>query len=418
MASRYLHILPVLAALLSAGADWTGFRGPRGSGVSAETGLPTTWTSKENVVWRTKLPGPGTSCPVVIGNKIYLTCYSGYGEVNGKDDDEKNMPKLVRHVVCLARDGGRILWTKDFKPLLPESHFTGAHNTQHGYSSSTIASDGERLYVFFGKSGVYSLDLDGNEIWRQSVGTGTSGWGSSNSPVLYKDLVIVNASIESQALVSLDKATGKEVWRTKGIRESWNTPVLVDVPGGPTELVLNESSAVIGFDPASGKELWRVDGFSGYVCPSVVANKDIVYVVRGGVLAIKAGGRGDVKDSHVLWRTGGNSVVSSPVYYDSRLYWSHDGVECLDATTGKRIDRLRPSKDGNFYASPLAADGKVYCVTRFGGAYVIEAGGPKLRELAHNEFDDDKSCANAGAIAHNGQLLMRTDQYIYCIGKR
>src|SRR4029453_8873540 len=160
MQSRYLDMLAALAALATVGADWPGFRGPRGSGVSAETGLPTTWTSKENIVWRTKLPGPGTSCPIVIGNKIYLTCYSGYGEVNGKDDDEKNMNKLMRHVVCLARDGGRILWTKDFKPLLPESHFSGGHNTQHGYSSSTIASDRERLYVFFGKSGVYCLDLD------------------------------------------------------------------------------------------------------------------------------------------------------------------------------------------------------------------------------------------------------------------
>lgn len=418
MQSRYLLVPPVLVSLLSVGADWTGFRGPRGSGISSEIGLPTTWTAKENIVWRTKLPGPGTSCPIVIGNKIYLTCYSGYGEVNGKDDDKENMNKLVRHVVCLVRDGGRILWTKDFQPLLPESEFAGGHNTQHGYSSSTIASDGQRLYVFFGKSGVYCLDLDGNEIWRQSVGTGTSGWGSSNSPVLHKDLVIVNASIESQALVGLDKATGKEVWRTKGIRQSWNTPVLVDVAGGATELVLNEHDAVIGFDPATGKELWRVGGFSNYVCPSVVANQEVVFVVRSGVLAIKAGGRGDVKDSHVLWRSGGNSVVSSPVYYNGRLYWSNGSIICLDAATGKNVDSSRPSQGGNFYASPLAADGKLYCVSRHAGTYVIAAGGPKLRELAHNQFDDDKSCTNASPIAHDGQLLMRTDKYLYCIGKR
>ncbi len=406
----------LLATFANLGADWTGFRGPRGSGISGETALPTTWTSKDNIVWRTQLPGPGTSSPIVVGKKIFLTCYSGYGEVNGKDDND-NMNQLMRHVVCIARDGGRILWTKDFKPSLPESGFVGGNNTQHGYSSSTIASDGQHLYVFFGKSGVYCLDMDGNEIWRQGVGTGTHGWGSSNSPVLYQDLVIINASIESNALVGLNQNTGKEVWRAKGIRESWNTPVLVDVPGGATELVVNESSAVIGFDPASGKELWRVGGFGGYVCPSVVANKDVVYVVRGGVLAIKAGGRGDVSDSHVIWRGNGNSTVSSPVYYEGRLYWSHDGVNCLDAATGKNIYRARPSQGASFYASPLVADGKLYCVSRHSGTFVVAAGA-KFRELAHNQFDDDKSCTNACPVAHDGQLLMRTDRYLYCIGKK
>src|SRR5262249_28280188 len=160
--------------------------------------------------------------------------------------------------------------------------------------------DGKRLYVFFGKSGVYCLDLDGKEIWQASVGTATHGWGSSNSPLLYKNLVIINASIESNALVALDKETGKEVWRAKKIASSWNTPVLVDLPGGATEVVLSDNNAVMGFEPADGKELWRVDGFGGYVCASVVADQGVVYVVRtgaksgGSVLAIKPGGRGNV----------------------------------------------------------------------------------------------------------------------------
>src|SRR5208282_5949281 len=128
-------------------------------------------------------------------------------------------------------------------------------------ASSTLASDAKNLYAFFGKSGVYALDLDGKEIWHASVGTNATGWGSSNSPVLYKDLVIVNASMESQSLVALDKNSGKEIWRAKKIRSSWNTPVLVDAPDGATEVVLNDKNAVIGFDPADGKELWRVGGF-------------------------------------------------------------------------------------------------------------------------------------------------------------
>src|SRR5262249_54722010 len=192
------------------------------------------------------------------------------------------------------------------------------------------ASDGDRLYAFFGKSGVYCLDLDGKEIWHGDVGTHTSGWGSSNSPVLYKDLVILNASIESGALVALNKKTGKEAWRAKGISSSWNTPVLVEAPDGGTELVVNESKAVIGFDPADGKELWRVTGFNGYVCPSVVAEKGVIYVVRGEALAIKAGGRGDVTESHVLWRVKGySSLVPSPVYHDGLLYSPCGSPFCL-----------------------------------------------------------------------------------------
>jgi outer membrane protein assembly factor BamB len=162
---------------------------------------------------------------MVVGNRVYVTCYSGYGLEPGKGD----MSELRRHLLCLDRATGAMRWTKDFKPLLPESKYgPGGNDSQHGYASSTPASDGKNLYLFFGKSGVYCLDLDGNELWHADVGQGTHGWGSSNSPVLHQNLVIINASIESGSLVALDKNTGKEVWRAKGIRSSWNTPVLVD----------------------------------------------------------------------------------------------------------------------------------------------------------------------------------------------
>jgi outer membrane protein assembly factor BamB len=407
---RYALLLIALCALA---ADWRQFRGPGGAGVSDEKGLPTTWSSTENIVWRTKLPGPGTSSPIVVGKRVYLTCYSGFGLQEGND----GMDQLMRHVICIDRAKGDILWTKDFKPALPESAYVGGNNTQHGYSSSTIASDGKHLFMFFGKSGVYCLDLEGNEVWQSKVGTNTSGWGSSNSPVLYKDIVIINASIESGSLVGLDKNSGTEVWRTKGIHSSWNTPVLVEAPGKGAELVLNESAAVIGFDPASGKELWRVGGFGGYVCPSVVADKDVVYVVRGEALAIRAGGRGDVKDSHVLWRVRGSSLVSSPVYHDGRLFWPDHTSTCLDAATGKELYRGRLNAAGNFYASPLVADGKIYCVSRFGGTIVLDAGA-KFKQLAHNKFEDDNSRTNASPIAHDGCVLLRTDQYLYCIGRK
>lgn len=414
MRSRLLLLPPVLAALLAVGADWLQFRGPGGAGTSRDSGLPTTWSSTENVVWRTKLPGPGTSSPIVLGQRVYLTCYSGYGLEPGAGD----MDQLMRHLVCIDRGAGAILWTREFKPTLPESKYgPGGNESQHGYSSSTPACDGQHLYVFFGKSGVYCLDLDGKEVWHAGVGAGTHGWGSSNSPVLYQNLVIVNASIESGSLVGLDKTTGKEVWRAKGIGASWNTPVLVDVPGGGTELVVNESKSVLGFDPTNGKELWRVTGFGGYVCPSVVADKDVVYVVRGEALAVRAGGRGDVTASHVLWRVKGSSLVSSPVYHDGRLYWFGGSVLALDAATGKEVFRGALPGRPSFYASPLAADGKLYGVSRFTGTYVV-ADGPAFKLLAHNQFADDASRTNASPTASAGCLLLRTDRYLYCLGKK
>lgn len=409
MKSTFLLLIP--AATLMLGADWSQFRGPNGAAVSQEKGLPVKWSSTENVVWKTAMPGPGTSSPILVGKRIYLTCYSGYGLVPNEGD----MNELMRHLVCVERDKGTILWTRDFKPVLPESAYRRGNDSHHGYSSSTVASDGERLYLFFGKSGVYCTDLEGKVIWNTKVGEKTHGWGSSNSPVLYKDLVIINASIESGAVVALNKETGKEVWRYDNVRASWNTPVLVDVPDGGTELVFSESKAVIALDPSSGKELWRVTGFNGYVCPSVIAHEGIVYVVRGEALAIRAGGKGDVTDTHVVWRKRGNSLVSSPVYHDGLLYWG--GTKCANAKTGEEVYSKRLSGQANFYASPVVADGKIYYVSRFNGTYVTKAG-PEFEELAHNTFGDDDSRTNASPIVSNGQLLMRTDRHLYCLGKK
>ena len=418
---RYL-ICPTLSVWLlcamccAEAADWTGFRGPRGSAVSDAKGLPVKWSSTESIVWKTALPGPGTSSPIVLGEGVYLTCYSGYG-LNPNEGDRKN---LTRHVLCVDRKTGKVRWKQTFEPELPESAYRRGNNSRHGYASSTPATDGERLYVFFGKSGVYCLDLkDGKQVWQADVGSRTRGWGSSNSPVIYKDLVIVNASVESGSLFAFNKKTGKQVWKVGKIRSSWNTPVLVDLPGGKTELVLSVSEAVLGLDPATGKELWRCGGFRGYVCPSVVADKGVVYVVRRGSLAIRAGGKGDVTDSHIAWRGGGGSVVPSPVLYRGHVYWVARGTAyCLDAATGKTVYRKRLSpRPGVVYASMIAADGKLYCVTQKAGTFVLAAK-PKFEQLAHNTFKEDNSRVNASPIVSNGQLLMRTDRYLYCIGTK
>lgn len=413
-----LGLLVVPAALFADGTiayrgDWTG--------KSNATNLPTTWDGESNIVWKQKLPGPGTSTPIVVDGRVYLTCYSGYAE---SIDNPGNKQNLVRHVVCLDRSSGKLLSTKSFKAKMPESDYREGNDSKHGYASSTPTTDGERIYVFFGISGVYCLDLQGNEIWHQEVGMGTHNWGSAASPLLYKNLVIVNASIESKSMIALDKMTGKEVWRVEGISMCWASPVLVNTENGRQEIVLNVPKRLTAYDPETGKELWYCEGIpDGYICPSSIAEGNVVYTIGGRkntAIAVRSGGRGDVSESHVLWRTGKGSNVSSPVYLDGYLYWFHEknGVAvCLNAANGEVVyeERLDPRPD-LIYSSVLAADGKLYGLSQHNGTYVLAAK-PEFQQLAVNKLGDDSSRANASPIVSEGQILLRTDEAIYCIGK-
>jgi outer membrane protein assembly factor BamB len=416
-ASLLLVALGVCSALA---ADWTEFRGPHGLGTSTEKNLPVQWTSEKNIVWRTPLPGPGTSSPVTAGKRIFLTSYSGYAL---DPDKAGNMEDLRRHLLCVDRDTGKVLWTKEFKPELPEHKYDQHESNYHGYCSSTPFLDGDRLYVSFGKSGLYCFDLDGKELWHASVGKGIHRWGSAASPVVYKDLVIVNASVESGSLLAFDKMTGKEIWKTPGINSAWNTPVLVTPASGEVELVVSIQDKLLGFNPETGKQLWSAEGIHRYVCPSVVAHEGVVYAIGGGStsLAVKAGGRGDVTKTHVVWRLAKGSNVPSPIYHEGHFYWVSDNggvVHCQDAATGKIVyeERLKPAT-GIIWASPVLADGKLYFVSQKKGTYVVAAK-PKFELLEHNVFEDDGSRTNASLAVSNGQLLLRSDKYLYCIGKR
>ena len=393
--------------------DWTG--------KSSATGLPTTWDGDNNIVWKQNLPGPGTSTPIVVDGRIYVTCYTGYAE---SIDDPGNKEDLVRHIVWLDRATGKILGTKSFKAKMPESDYRPGNDSKHGYASSTLTTDGERIYAFFGISGVYCLDRDGSEVWRADIGSGTHGWGSATSPLLYENLVIINASIESKSMIALDKTTGKEVWRAGGIASCWASPVIVDAGVGKKEIVLNVPKRLTGYDPATGEELWYCDGIpDSYICPSAIAEGNVAYAIGGRkntAIAVRAGGRGDVNESHVLWRTGKGSNVSSPVYLDGYLYWFHEqkGVAiCLNAENGEVVyeERLDPRPD-LIYSSVLAADGKLYGLSQVNGTYVLAAK-PEFEQLAVNKLGDDSSRANASPIVSGGQILLRTDKAIYCIGK-
>ena len=423
---RSLHIM-VLCLILAGpslglraqekSADWPQFRGPGGRGTSTNTGLPLTWSATENLVWKTALPGPGASSPIVVGDKIFVTCYSGYGVgASGRGE----MSQLKLHTVCVDRAGGRILWDRSAAPHLPEQT---KMREDHGYASSTPVADKNHVYVFFGRSGALAFDWAGHQLWRTEVGSQLHAWGSGASPVVFGDLLIVNASVESESLVALDKSTGKERWRAGGIREAWNTPVLIPLKDGSQELVIAMPKKVLGLDPATGKSLWEcATGITWYIVPSVVAHDGVIWSLggRSGVaaLAVRAGGRGDVTGTHRLWTGETGSNVSSPVLHEGHLYWMHESrgtAFCAEAMTGRIVYEERIERAGQVYASPVLADGRLYYVSRNGRAFVLAAA-PKYKLLAVNDLGDG-STFNASPAVAGSHLLLRSDKFLYCLGR-
>ena len=204
-----------------------------------------TWSDSQNVKWKVALPGPGSSSPIVSGERVFVTCYTGYGDGSSGGSPDQ----LQRHLLCLERQTGKILWDKSVPAELPEDPFSG-YLTEHGYASSTPVTDGERVYVFFGKTGALAFDFEGKQLWKVNLGKQSSNrrWGSGASPVLYKNMVIVNAAEESRSVRALDKLTGKEVWKAEAdsLELCFGTPMLVDGEGGRTDLALAVPGEVVG----------------------------------------------------------------------------------------------------------------------------------------------------------------------------
>lgn len=417
-----MALLTVACASQTSAAEWSRFRGPNGSAVSDARGIPSSWSDSNNLAWKVKLPGPGSSSPIVVGDRVFLTCYSGYGTDRRDIGEAKN---LKRHLVCVSLKEGKILWDKTVAPHPQEDRFVDFLR-DHGYATSTPTSDGERVYVFFGKAGVLAFDMDGKQLWQTSVGDGSAlnGWGSGSSPVLFKDTVIVNAAAESKSLVALNTKTGKEAWRSdaSSLFGSWATPVLVDAPDGKAELVLSAPFELWSFDPTNGDFLWFAEGIQdSTICGSVVARDGIVYAVggrSGSAVAVKAGGRDDVSKSHTLWKKSLSSYVPSPVLAGDRILSVNERgvVGCLDAKTGEQLFQQRLSNAGGVYASPIIIGGKAYLVTRQNGTFVMDLSG-KGEVLSQNTFDDD-SDFNASPAVADGTLLLRSNRALYGIANR
>ncbi len=399
----------------NAATDWPHFRGPGGMGIANANTLPTQWSQDSGVAWKAPLPGAGASTPIVFRDRIYVTAYSGFF-VPG--EDEGSLEQLKRHVIAIRLKDGEPIWNKTFAAKLPEEE----RIRDHGFAANSVAVDSNRVYAFFGKSGVLALDHAGNELWHADVGSKTNGWGTAASPVLYKDRVFINASVESESLVALNAATGKELWRASGIREAWNTPLVVQTESGENELVIATQGSIQAFDPQTGKSLWSCQTDIGwYMVPSVVADKGVIYCLGGrsgtASLAVRAGGKGDVTKSHRLWTSQKGSNVSSPVYTNGHIYWVSDSREtayCAVAATGKVVYEQRLNRGGQFYASALLANDKLYYVNREGKTFVVAAK-PEFELLSENDLSDGSVFNGSPAVVGN-QLLLRSDKFLYCIG--
>ena len=433
--ARILIAFSLLATVSVAGVahaadDWSRFRGPGGLGVGeSATPLPTAWTPEANLAWKTPLPGPGASSPIIVGDRVFVTCYSGYGL---SQEDPGAIENLVRHLVCVDLATGKQLWQADVKAALPEDPYSGIGVTAHGYASHTPVSDGSRVYAFFGKSGVHTFDLDGKPLWQADVGmeSDPTRWGSSSSPVVHDGIVIITASAESQSLIGLDAESGKEIWRQEaaGLDGMWGTPTLIAVSNDRTDLVMNVAREMWGLDPATGKLRWfakATDAEHAYASAIFDGTRAFAFTGRGGgSVAIEVGGRGDVTATNTLWTGGDTTAFASAVQHDTGIYLvSRNILTRVDAANGERLDQTRlqgaRATGGRFgsldYPSPIVVGDTLYTLNGTGQMFVfaLSADGPK--QIAVNEVASPSEEFRGTPAVSDGRLIMRSAGHLYCV---
>jgi len=414
-------------------ATWPQWRGPSGQGVSSEKNLPATWSVTQNIKWTAAIPGRGHSSPIVWGNLIFVTTAIEGDVVPGAkaavhllDNKEFVHPDSIganrKHqfkVIALNRETGKIVWEQTAFEGTP---YDDRHR-KSSYAASTPATDGTSVFAFFGTEGLYAYDMNGKLQWKAQLGKlGTLGVGTGTSPILYENLVIVQCDEDSGAssfIVGIDKKTGKEAWRTpRKVQLSWSTPLLVKT-AKRTELITSGTEAVIAYDPATGKELWRHKGLESNAVPSPVANNEMVFISAGYptkiAMAINLGGSGDLAEA-VVWKYAkGTAYVPSPILLGDYLYLTSDrGVlTCLDAKTGAvKYEGGRVPVPASFTASPIAFDDKILMTSEDGDTFVIKAG-PKHEVIGTNTVGEPVYASPAVA---DGNIFIRGERNLYCIG--
>ena len=406
--------------------NWPRFRGANGQGISNQS-APIEWNQNKNIKWRSELPGPGSSSPVIFGNKIFVTCFSG---VSTGDQDTS---KLVRYVLCLDKDKGTVLWKDELKSNQREDPYSG-FLVEHGYASNTPLVAKGKLFVYLGKSGIHCYDLNGKKLWEKNLGTGSTRrkWGSAASPVIYKNILIVSAAEEALALYGLNPETGEQKWKSQAdsLEMAYATPIFMNIKPDRDDLILPVPGELWGMNPETGKLRWFVKtNITGNVSPSPVLGNQAVYIFGGYPslrrCAIKVDGlKGDLGEEATLWEDKQSSYVPTPVYINERLYWASDTgyACCADAKSGKMLFRERLDARGKgsrgkpFYAGAVYADGKIYAVSRWGGTFVFNAD-KEFKLLAHNKISTDDSQFHGTPALSDGKIFLRSDKYLYCISE-
>ncbi len=410
------------AALLVAGCalqadNWPQFRGPNSQGLSAETGLPLKWTATEGVAWSTAIPGESWSSPIVWGDRVFLTTATDSGE--------------SCRVLSLDRKTGRILWDKEvFKQVQRRKE---ARNT---YATPTPATDGERVYASFGDGGFAAVDFSGETVWVNHDYKFYGQHGLGTAPILHDGLLIMARDGSSEGddkkvgwqipwdqsyVVALDTATGKERWKTKrGLsRIAHSVPSIWKTPAGTTQLISEAGDVLQGFDPQTGARLWSSQVIGEAKVPSMVLGDGLAFTAGGWggketIKAFKLGtGFGDLKESNLVWeQRKGMPKVPSMIYVKPHLFAITDGgvASCMKADTGELVWQERVG--GNFAASPVAAEGRIYFVGDNGETAVVEAG-PEFKVLARNPLGEK---VQASPAISQGQLFIRTEKNLFCIG--
>jgi outer membrane protein assembly factor BamB len=402
----FLATLLFLLGLPVAADDSPQFRGPGGAGVSKETGLPSHWSEKENIRWKAALPGRGLSCPVVAGKRVFVTACSGV-----------NQDRL--HVLCFDSVTGKELWHRQ----LWATGNTLCH-PKTCMAAPTPVTDGKCVIALFATADLVCYDLDGNLLWYRSL-TGDyptvgNNVGMAASPILWRDLLLLCLENVGESFAAgIDKRTGRNRWRIERPRGiNWVTPALIRVDG--KDLVLFQGpSELSAHDPASGKKRWALTGQSLSTIPSPVAADGMIFVPGGKFLAVRpsteTGSASDEEPPQVLWQsTKLPASYSSPLYYRGLVYaLSAKGIlNCADGATGQALWSQR--LEGAYAASPLAADGKIYVVSEEGTTTVLQAG-RKPNVLATSVLPDK---ILASPVAAAGVLLLRSDNYLYCIAAK
>ncbi|MEM7049701.1 MAG: PQQ-binding-like beta-propeller repeat protein [Acidobacteriota bacterium] len=424
--STLCAVLLVLSASQVA-ADWSRFRGPDGSGSVSGPAVPSEWSLENNLKWRTALVGKGLSSPIVHGERVFVTAYTGYGMDRRKPGE---VADLVRHLLAFDRATGEEVWRASVKTPGGEDPYEG-FLTQHGYASSTPVTDGERVYALLGRSGLYAFDWEGKELWRQEVGTKSdpARWGSAASPILVGDVLVVNAGILGHHVLGLDKRTGRQLWALENpaFTNSWATPAVYRGSEG-TQVLLHFPFKVIALEPQTGKVLWSArTPLDDSAVPSIVIRDDVAFLMgsrAGHGMAVRLGGSGDVSGTHVLWQRKLRAGITTPVIVDDAIYWASNGIFMAhDLATGEPIFRARLPRigapTGRFpnvdYSSPIVVAGKIIQLTRSGESYVIEPG-KELRLAGHNAaFEGDETAFSATPAASGGELFLRSEGFLYCI---